>query len=136
MKSKLTAIGETSSNGKPNKNPVPLSYLSSWLPGITTNAVSAAHKADATSGGSSGSCANDNSETAPKCTEKKPSACEKTEQKSDELDFNTMNLEEYAELFPEQSLNSKDRPTFWPHGDEDQLTAEDEDRLKRGSSHH
>uniref|UniRef100_A0A8D8Q448 ATP synthase subunit d, mitochondrial n=1 Tax=Cacopsylla melanoneura TaxID=428564 RepID=A0A8D8Q448_9HEMI len=37
-----------------------------------------------------------------------------------------MTLQEYALAYPEEAFNP-DKPTFWPHGEEDQITKEDEE---------
>lgn len=46
-----------------------------------------------------------------------------------------MSLEEFADCFPNDAQNFIERPTFWPHTKEEQLTPEDELRQKHQQPH-
>lgn len=48
------------------------------------------------------------------------------------LPFDQMTMEDYAEAYPELALDPLNRPTFWPHIDEEQL----ENQPKREEEHH
>lgn len=50
--------------------------------------------------------------------------------KDEECPFVKMSLEEFADCFPDDAPNFIERPTFWPHTKEEQLTPADEHRQK------
>ncbi|XP_017773779.1 PREDICTED: ATP synthase subunit d, mitochondrial [Nicrophorus vespilloides] len=41
------------------------------------------------------------------------------------IPFDQMTMEDYRDAYPEQALDPINRPTFWPHGFEDQLENKD-----------
>lgn len=45
--------------------------------------------------------------------------------KDEECPFVKMNLEEFADCFPDEAPNFIERPTFWPHTKDEQLTEAD-----------
>lgn len=124
-------------NGKSTSTPLALSPLS-WLPGFTAVSSKVQLKSPNDGDQKSAGCGAASAAKEPAAAAKSNCAEPKSTKgkDNDELDFNNMNLEEFADLFPEDALNPRDRPTFWPHDEDEQLTAEDEVRQKLGSSHH
>ncbi|GBP48381.1 ATP synthase subunit d, mitochondrial [Eumeta japonica] len=51
--------------------------------------------------------------------------------------FESMTMEIYRDLYPEQALDPVNRPTFWPHAPEDQLGYEDREQkaAQKGGGH-
>lgn len=44
-----------------------------------------------------------------------------------------MTMEDYKDAFPDKAVDPINKPTFWPHGPEDQLDYVDKDSQSGGS---